>query len=224
MAACRSERRSGGFTLIELMVAIAIMALLALMSWRGLEGMARTTRANQVRGDAVLTLQTALAQWSVDLDAVAALPQTKALEWDGRVLRLTRRASAAATPAMLVVAWTLRPGPDGSFWRRWQSPPLTRFGEWQQAWQLAEAWARDGAGLPADADVALLPLQGWQLATFQNARWTVAPNFGIDSRTVAGQEALPDGLRLVLTLAPGDGLSGVITRDWVRPSYGESKQ
>ena len=31
----------GGFTLIELLVAISIMALLAILSWRGLDGMSR---------------------------------------------------------------------------------------------------------------------------------------------------------------------------------------
>ena len=59
-------RRTRGFTLIELLVAISVMALLALMSWRGLDGMARAQAQNRERGDAVLTLQTALAQWGAD--------------------------------------------------------------------------------------------------------------------------------------------------------------
>ena len=62
-------RASKGFTLIELLVAIAAMALLALMSWRGIEGMARAQAQNRERGDAVLTLQTTLSQWNADLDA-----------------------------------------------------------------------------------------------------------------------------------------------------------
>ena len=51
-------RRARGFTLIELLVALAVMALLALVSWRGLDGMSRATTQNQLRADAVLTLQT----------------------------------------------------------------------------------------------------------------------------------------------------------------------
>ena len=41
-----------GFTLIELLVAIAVMALIAILSWRGLDGMVRAqeqTRAPQIR-------------------------------------------------------------------------------------------------------------------------------------------------------------------------------
>ena len=58
-----------GFTLIELMVGIAVMAMLALMSWQGLDGMMRVQTYNRERGDAVQTLQTTLAQWGADLDA-----------------------------------------------------------------------------------------------------------------------------------------------------------
>ena len=47
------RRSSAGFTLIELMVAIAVMALLAIMSWRGLDGMSRAHEQNRARGDAV---------------------------------------------------------------------------------------------------------------------------------------------------------------------------
>jgi general secretion pathway protein J len=36
--------------------------------------------------------------------------------------------------------------------------------------------------------------------------------------TVAG--AMPDGVRLLLTLPPGQAVSGVLTRDWARPGLG----
>jgi len=96
------RRRPAGFTLIELLVAISAMALLALMSWRGLDGMARAQAANRERGDALLTLQTTLTQWSADLDAVMQFGQTPAIDWDGRVLRLTRRGADQAVPAVHV--------------------------------------------------------------------------------------------------------------------------
>ena len=35
--------------------------------------------------------------------------------------------------------------------------------------------------------------------------------------------SVPDGVRLVMTLPPGQALSGVITRDWVRPTLGGGK-
>ena len=38
-----------GFTLVELLVAIAVMALLAIVSWRGLDGMARSEQQARAR-------------------------------------------------------------------------------------------------------------------------------------------------------------------------------
>ena len=35
--------------------------------------------------------------------------------------------------------------------------------------------------------------------------------------------SLPAGVRLVLTLPAGEALSGVITRDWIRPTLGGGK-
>ncbi|MFM9922158.1 prepilin-type N-terminal cleavage/methylation domain-containing protein [Variovorax sp. H27-G14] len=222
-----------GFTLIELLVAISVMALLSLVSWRGLESMSRATTQNQQRADAVLTLQTTLAQWGADLDAVTTLAQTRPIDWDGRVLRLTRRGSDAATPSVLVVAWTLKPGPDGVRWRRWQSQSFSTRGEWQQAWNMAAAWSQDGGGGAGSqnggaaggySDVTLVPASSWQLYFFRENTWvpasqlpTVAPTPNNPAGPVV---AMPDGVRLVITLPPGDGLSGTLTRDWVRPTVG----
>lgn len=209
------KRRLLGFTLIELMVAIAAMALLALMSWRGLDAMGRAQAQNRVRGDAVLTLQTTLAQWGADLDAMVALSQTSAIDWDGRVLRLTRRSTDSATPLVFVVAWTLRSDPaGGTHWRRWQSPGFTTQAEWRQAWAQAAAWATDGSNDTGGADVELIPLDGWQLAYFRNNAWTPA----VSAETLGAAAPLPDGIRLVLSLPQGPALAGLITRDWVRPS------
>ncbi|HYP72303.1 MAG TPA: prepilin-type N-terminal cleavage/methylation domain-containing protein, partial [Variovorax sp.] len=59
--ACHTRGRARGFTLIELLVAISILALLAVVSWRGLDGMARAQAQLRDRADAVLVLQSALA-------------------------------------------------------------------------------------------------------------------------------------------------------------------
>lgn len=222
-------RTARGFTLIELLVAIAVMALLSLVSWRGLDSMSRATTQNQQRADAVLTLQATLAQWGADLDAVTTLAQTRPIDWDGRVLRLTRRGSDDTAPSVQVVAWTLKSGPDGVRWRRWQSLPFTTRGEWQQAWNLAAAWAQDGgAGSNGGySDVALVPANSWQIFFFRDNSWVPAsqlpvtqPNPNNPSGPVV---AMPDGVRLVITLPPGEGLSGTLTRDWVKPTVGAPK-
>jgi general secretion pathway protein J len=209
-------RPSRGFTLIELLVAIAVMALLAIMSWRGLDGMARAQALNRERADAVLTMQTALAQWGADLDAMVALPRVRAIDWDGRVLRLTRRSTDGGPPRVLVVAWTLRTDPiNGTRWARWQSPGFTTQPEWRQAWDRASAWAHGGSGSAGDAEVQLMPVSDWQISYFRNGGWGPA----VSADALGATTPQPDGVRLVLGLpAVGMFLAGTITRDWVRPS------
>ena len=73
----RSHARQG-FTLVELLVALSVMALLAVLSWRGIDSMTRTQARTQERADEVLTLQAGLNQWSADLDAMLQLPQVPA--------------------------------------------------------------------------------------------------------------------------------------------------
>jgi general secretion pathway protein J len=208
-------RRGRGFTLIELLVAVAAMAVLAVISWRGIDGMIRAQAYNRERADAVLTLQTIMAQWSADLDAVAALPRLSAIDWDGSVLRLTRRSTDGAFPRVHVVAWTLRAdSAGGARWRRWQSPGFVTQAEWRQAWERAAAWAHGGAAAAGDADVDLMPLAEWQLYYFRNNGWSAA----VSAEALGANTPQPDGIRLVLGIPPGASLAGTITRDWVRPS------
>ena len=56
----KSLRNAVGFTLIELMIAIAVMAILALLSWRSLDNMAQTQIQTQNNTDSVLALQAGL--------------------------------------------------------------------------------------------------------------------------------------------------------------------
>ena len=132
-----------GFTLVELLVALFAMALLAVMSWRGLDGMTRAQAQTEARADEVLTLQVGLAQWAADLDAVIQLPQTTALDWNGRVLRITRRSTGSPTDGVLVAAWTRRVVNGTGTWLRWQSPQSPRAASCEQAWQQADIWSQN---------------------------------------------------------------------------------
>lgn len=254
--------RCNGFTLIELLVAVSIMALMALLSWRGLDGMTRAQGQLAQRADEVLTLQAGLNQWATDLDAVVQLPQTQALEWDGRALRMTRRkaavpnfaansppnsgsngavnASASGTDAasaegILVVAWARRDIDGNGQWLRWQSPPLKTRGDVQTAWGLAAQWAQNPGDEEKKREVRVGALAQWQIFFYRGGAWanplssTGTPLPGaagvlLGVGAPAGVDvSVPDGVRLVMTLPPGQALSGVITRDWVRPTLGGGK-
>ncbi|MFO1264321.1 MAG: prepilin-type N-terminal cleavage/methylation domain-containing protein [Rhodoferax sp.] len=212
------SRRAGGFTLIELLVAIAVMALMAGLAWRGLDGMLRSRAQVQAHSEQLQALQTGLAQWTTDLDALLPLPDTPALDWDGRALRLTRR--SASDPGIVVVAWTRR-ADEGGQWLRWQSQPLQTRGELQDAWLRAAQWAQNPSTAERRFEVTVLPLLQWQVFYFRADAWT-NPLSSANSTLAAPNAAapadngLPEGVRLVLTLPEGYAVTGTLTRDWVR--------
>lgn len=232
--------RPRGFTLVELLIALSVMAIMALLSWQGLDGMMRTQRQTEQYGQEILTLQAGLGQWQADLEALVELPQVSALDWDGRVLRMTRRGPASAPETTLVVGWTLRnPGAQGQ-WLRWQSPPLSRRSEWSQAWQQAALWGQNPDEAARQREVLIAPATEWQIFYYRQDAWT-HPLSSDASATGSGSPApgtpasggapsgdtrnglLPQGVRLVLTLAPGQALSGRLQRDWARPTLGGGK-
>jgi general secretion pathway protein J len=227
MARMRAHR---GFTLVELLVALFAMALLAIMSWRGLDGMTRAQAQTEARADEALTLQVGLAQWAADLDALIQLPQATAIEWNGRVLRLTRRSTATETDGVLVVGWTRRTVNGVGTWLRWQSPPVTTRGELDTAWQQADIWSQNPGEEQVRREVAVVPLDEWQIFFFREDAWTnplssdiKGAGTPVPGAAPATVPAIPDGVRLVLTLPPGQAISGTLTRDWVRPTVGGGK-
>lgn len=224
------RRANQGFTLIELLVAMGVMALMAALSWQGLDGMQRAQAQTAQRADELLTLQAGLSQWGADLDALVeplknpgesiATAVPPVLDWDGRALRLVRRSATAVADGWLVVAWTRRGDQSAGQWLRWQSPPLRTRGELQLAWQKAALWAQNPGDAERKYEVALAPLVQWQVFYYRNNAWSNPLSASIDplSAALGINSGAPDGIRLVLTLPAGHSLAGVVTRDWARPN------
>ena len=223
-----------GFTLVEVLVALLVMSVMAGMAWRGVDGIVRTRDASQARVEQTLRLNTVVGQWEEDLRAIQdseALPQ--ALSCDGATVRLTRH-----TPTGLqVVAWSLRPGAnDVASWVRWAGPPVTTSAG------LQESWIRS-LQLQGGETGSLRALEGlsqWQVYFYQGNGWancqstgnvvsqqvvSTAPQTAASGTSTGGaaaqtttvvttqRQALPSGVRLLLTFAPGSGLAGDLTRD-----------
>jgi len=217
-------RRARGFTLVELLVSLFALALLAALSWRGLDGMIRARQVTEAHADEVLALQTGLAQWEADLNAITVFAPSPGLQWNGRVLRLTRSGSLSAADGVRVVGWTLREGQ----WRRWQSAPVYTRGDLDAAWLQADLWAQNPGDALRAQEVAITPLVDWQVFFFRDNAWTnpqsasnttTTTTTGTAGTTVTTTTSpLPDGVRIVLQLPAGRSISGQLQRDWVRPT------
>ena len=208
-----------GFTLVEVLVAMMVMAIMAGMAWQGVDGIVRARDSSQARLEQTLRLNTVIAQWQQDLASIqdtAVVPL--ALSCDGASVRLTRR-----TPTGLqVVAWTLRPGngASGATWQRWAGPPVTTNGALQDSWMRS-------LQLLGDEPVMVRTLTGlsqWQVYFYQGNAWSncqstgnlaAPPAASAASGVVAVRQALPKGVRIVLSFAEGSGTSGELTRDTV---------
>ena len=211
-----AQRRRGGFTLVEVLVALVIMAIMSLMAWQGVDGIVRSRESNQIRLERTLRLETVIAQWEQDL---ASLQETggavPALACDGQNVRLTRRTD----DGVQVVIWSLRP--DGP--RRHCLAALGRPGgddDARPAGQLAAhaavpgQRARPAARAERPRAVAGLLLPGQRLGQLPVDRQR-QPADRAQARRCRGasRTLLPSGVRLVLGFAPGSGLVGNLTRD-----------
>ncbi len=219
-----------GFTLVEVLVAMMIMAILAVMAWQGVDGIVRTRDASQERLESTLRLNTVLSQLEHDLQALQETTAVPGISFDGATLRLTRRADRG----LQVVVWSLRPTGDGGRGGellRWASPAARTGGELQDTWMLTHQFQGNEAGqLRTLADVAQ-----WQLYCFRGNSWSncqstgnlaspAAPATqgaggpgGSGTQGAGGPSALPrqvppSGVRVVLQFT-GPQLNGNLTRD-----------
>ena len=218
--------RLAGFTLIELLVAIGAMALMAGLTWRGLDGMTRAQDRVQSRADNLLTLQSGLSQWTADLDAIQQVPGNDAMDWDGRALRLTRRTGTDLGSGLIVVAWARREIAGTGYWIRWQSPPVSTREQLQGAWARAAQWGQTPSEADKRYEVVLTALQEWRIFYFRGDAWSnplSSDNVAPRSPTGPNTSNVPDGVRVVLTLPPAGPVSGTLTRDWIRPTLGGGK-
>jgi general secretion pathway protein J len=192
--------RRRGFTLVEVLVALAVMAILAGLAWQGLAGILRARDGSTEVLDRTLRLNTAVVQWEQDLQALVDVVVVPPLVFNGQTLLLTRRVEAGVG----LVAWSVR----GGRWQRWAGPGYTRSGELQDAWLRAQALLGNEAGHVTAAEGA----SEWQLYKYIGGRKTnmqssgdvAQPPAGSASGALAAQrEALPQAIEMLLTLEAG---------------------
>ena len=201
-----------GFTLVEVLVALVVMAIMSLMAWQGVDGIARARETNQVRLEQTMRLQTVVSQWEQDLANLQESAAVPALTCDGQSLRLTRRTDGG----LQVVAWSLRPDASNSMWQRWAGPAVTTTTALQGSWLATQQFQGNEPGQLR----ALGGIDQWQVYFYQGNAWANCQSTGNLAATassappgVQARQALPSGVRLVLAFAPGSGMNGSLTRD-----------
>ena len=158
--------RRTGFTLIEVLVALLIMAIMAAMGWQGVASMARSRDIGSAASERTLRLSALVGQLEQDLAAVYDSPLVPGLSFDGASLRIVRRSDAGVQ----VVVWSLREG----IWRRWTSAPTTRVGALQQAWLASQQLQG-----PEPGQLKLIDgVTGWQIYFWRGQGWSNAQSSG----------------------------------------------
>jgi general secretion pathway protein J len=214
-----------GFTLVEVLVAMTIMAVMAAMAWQGIDAMVRARSVASSKFEKLLRANTVLSQWEQDLNAVQnSQTSVPALAFNGASLTLTRR-----TPSgMQLVVWALRSG----IWQRWAGPSVSTQKALEEQWRASAQFMGNEAGQLS----TLTHIAEWQLYFYRDNAWTNAQSSAgtpsevqaiaavpaanaasganavrIVNRTT--QPPLPHGVRLVLSFDGAQGLEGKVTRD-----------
>jgi general secretion pathway protein J len=167
-----------GFTLVEVLVALLIMAVIAAMGWQGVSGMVRARDIGAAASDRTLRLAAVIGQWEQDIAAIYDSPLAPGISFDGAALRLVRRSGNGAQ----VVVWALRNG----LWQRWPGPVVRRSAELRGSWLESQQLL----GLEPGQLTVLDGVSGWQLFFWRGQGWSNAQSSG-DEVTVSEPAAIP---------------------------------
>jgi general secretion pathway protein J len=200
--------RPRGFTLIEVLIAMMIMAILAVMAWQGVDGIVRTRAVSQERLEKLLRVNTVLAQFKQDLEAAQdseVLPPIPT--FDGISMRLTRR----VPDGLQIVVWSLR----GGVWLRWAGPPVKTKRALIEGWTNTQQFIGNEAGQLR----TLTGVTEWQAYCYRGNAWSnCQSSAGTATPAAPGASAPVDNdplkaVRVVLSFGEDSGLTGSLTRE-----------
>ena len=178
-----------GFTLIELLVAITILAIVAVLGWRGLDSIVRaratlTGDMEQTRG-----MQLAFAQLQSDcshIASTAAIPNREPVVVSQDRLLLVRTVYADDQPTRLqVIVYRLK---DSALTRR-ESPATRDLGELDTMWQAAMSDLDAGTPVLLQSGLSSMGLRTW-----------VRNGSGWGARVAAATQTVLTGLEVSLQL------------------------
>lgn len=189
-----SPSRARGFTLIELLVAISVLAIVAVLGWRGLDTIVRAREGLNQDLEQTRGLQLTFAQMQSDTDKIAdrqTIGNRPVLDAAPNRLTLVRMVYAENQPSRVqVVSYRLR---DGVLSRS-ESLPTRELAALQSAWSAALDDGDNAAAVVLQRGVSEMSLRLW----YQNLGWrpTAAP---------VPANAVPTGVEVGIELAQRPG-------------------
>ena len=156
-----------GFTLIELLVAISVLAVVAVLGWRGLDGIVRARIALGAQMEQTRGMQLTFAQMQSDCDHLAGAPllhQRINLAAESDRLTLVRTVFLENEPARLqVVAYRVK---DGVLTRR-ESAATRDLVQLDTLWQAAISDLDTSAGVALQTGVSGMAMREWDGSAWQ---------------------------------------------------------
>lgn len=189
-------RRARGFTLIELLVAISILAMVAVLGWRGLDGIVRARVSLTDQMETTRGMQLAFAQMQSDCEHMAGsrlLDRRPFLQAANDRLTLVRQSFVENEPMKLqVVSYRIR---DGVLSRR-ESMGTRDLVQLDVLWTAATSDAETTAPVALQAGVT-----GMTIQTFELNQWRQQPQPAQPAAQGVVAAALePTGLQVALAV------------------------
>lgn len=187
--------RPRGFTLVELLVAISILAMVAVLGWRGLDGIVRARSSLTEQMEATRGMQLAFAQMQSDCEHIpvdgSLLGTRPYLLFDKDRLTLVRMVMVENEPTRLeVVSYRVR---DGVLLRR-ESSATRNLTELDVLWKAATSDADPAAPVVLQTGITGINVQNWSGGQWQMIQ---APLVGGVAATGASTN-ITYGLQVVL--------------------------
>lgn len=195
----RYSRRQLGLTLIELLIAITVLAVVAVLGWRGLDSIVRSRVALTAEMERTRGVQLAFAQLERDCANIVSadmVPNHPPLVAQQQRLVLIRKVFTENQPVRLqVVAYRVR---NGVLSRR-ESRPTRDLSELDTAWRINDdSLAKEEVAL--EAGVSAMTVRVWASnATIWRAVDINAPQMATDTVTTGNAPVLT-GLEISLQL------------------------